>query len=102
MSEGGGRVVILAEADPFHAGISGLTIPASARFDALVWYPTNTEETSWDTNAIRGTHFIFAGMCPPGLQAAAPEVCTDPPDVDRATVHAAVEAQVVRFLKDNM
>jgi hypothetical protein len=30
VSEGGGRVVILAEADPFHAGIYGLTIPASA------------------------------------------------------------------------
>jgi hypothetical protein len=92
----------LAEADPFHAGISRLTIPASAPFDALVWYPTNTEDTSWDTNAIPGTHFILADMCPPGLQAAAPEVCTDPPGVDRTAVHAAVEAQVVRVLKDNL
>jgi len=51
---------------------------------------------------IPGTHFIFADTCPPRLQAAAPEACKDPPGVDRAAVHAAVEAQVVRFLKDNM
>jgi len=51
---------------------------------------------------IPGSRFIFFDICPPSLQAAAPEVCTNPPGVDRAAVHAAVEAQVVRFLKDNL
>jgi predicted dienelactone hydrolase len=48
----------LARADPFHAGISRLTVRASAPFDALVWYPTDAEETPWDSNGfqIPATH----------------------------------------------
>jgi predicted dienelactone hydrolase len=47
-----------AETDWFHAGISRFTVPGSAPFDALVWYPTDAAEAPWDTNgfSIPATH----------------------------------------------
>ncbi len=47
-----------AEADPDHAGISRITVPAGTPFDALVWYPTAAAEVTWDTDgfAVPATH----------------------------------------------
>jgi len=37
----------LAETAPFHVGVARITIAAKTPFDALIWYPTQTEEHSW-------------------------------------------------------
>jgi predicted dienelactone hydrolase len=51
---------------------------------------------------VPGGHFIFVDVCTPFLQSAAPEACRDPPDVDRAAVHAGIEAQVAAFFRSNL
>lgn len=47
-----------ADADPYHAGISRITVSAGAPFDALVWYPTTAAEVTWDTGSftVPATH----------------------------------------------
>ncbi len=47
---------------------------------------------------IAGTHFIFADSCI-GLPEQSADWCQDPPGVDRAAVHAQVEAMIVAFLR---
>jgi predicted dienelactone hydrolase len=52
--------------------------------------------------SIPGNHFVFADICPPALAAASPDVCRDPPGVDRAAIHEAVEAQIIDFFGKNL
>ncbi|WP_439597475.1 alpha/beta hydrolase family protein [Falsiroseomonas sp.] len=52
--------------------------------------------------AIPGGHFVFTDICPTVLRAASPELCEDPPGVDRAAVHAAVEARIIAFLRERL
>jgi predicted dienelactone hydrolase len=52
--------------------------------------------------AIPGSHFIFTDLCAPALAADAPELCRDPPGVDRGAVHADIETQIVRFLRERL
>jgi predicted dienelactone hydrolase len=47
-------------------------------------------------------HFIFVDPCPPALEADIPVVCKDAPDVDRATVHRRIEAEIADFLRRNL
>ncbi len=48
--------------------------------------------------AIPGSHFIFTDVCSPALAAAEPDLCADPPDVNRAAVHAYLAPRIVQFL----
>lgn len=51
---------------------------------------------------VPGGHFIFVDVCAPFMKSAAPEVCQDPPGIDRATVHAGIEAKIATFFHDNL
>lgn len=51
---------------------------------------------------IPGGHFVFTDICSPSLKASSPEVCEDPPGVDRAAVHAALQAQIIGFFTKNL
>jgi predicted dienelactone hydrolase len=51
---------------------------------------------------IPGSHFVFMDVCPPALKSDSPELCQDPPNVDRAAVHTAIEAQIADFLGKNL
>lgn len=51
---------------------------------------------------IPGRHFIFTDVCVPELRAKSPEVCQDPAGVDRAAVHAEIEAQIATFFRGNL
>jgi predicted dienelactone hydrolase len=51
---------------------------------------------------IPGGHFIFIDVCPLPLRTAAPNACVDPVGVDRASIHAAIEARIAAFFKDNL
>jgi predicted dienelactone hydrolase len=44
-------------------------------------------------------HYDFLPPCSPRLSAAATNICTDPPDFDRAAFHRAFNAQIVRFFR---
>jgi predicted dienelactone hydrolase len=51
---------------------------------------------------VPGGHFIFADVCAPFLQSSAPEVCLDPPGVDRAAIHIGLKEQIAKFFHDNL
>ena len=51
---------------------------------------------------IPGGHFVFADICPAVLRAGSPELCEDPPGVDRAAVHAALQARIIAFLGEQL
>ena len=51
-------------------------------------------------DVIPGGHFVFADVCSPALQATDPDLCQDPPDVNRAAVHAYIAPRIAQFFAD--
>jgi len=52
--------------------------------------------------SVPGGHFVFTDICSAALKATSPEVCQDPPDVDRAAVHIAIEGLIGGFLSKKL
>ncbi|WP_150119732.1 alpha/beta hydrolase family protein [Collimonas pratensis] len=46
---------------------------------------------------VPGGHFIFTDVCTDSLRSSAPEICQDPPGVDRAAIHLHIESTIARF-----
>jgi hypothetical protein len=46
---------------------------------------------------IPGNHFIFTDVCTPNLRAIEPDICPDPPGVNRSAVHAYIAPRIVQF-----
>lgn len=42
-------------------------------------------------------HFVFLVPCSPVLAKQAPELCIDPPGIDRAAIHATISDDAIRF-----
>jgi len=55
-----------------------------------------------DFQVIPGGHFVFTDVCPDSLRATAPEVCADPPNVDREAVHREVEKRLADFFHKHL
>lgn len=51
---------------------------------------------------VPGGHFIFTDVCQPELKAKAPDVCSDEQSIDRAAIHADIEAEIVKFLRSRL
>lgn len=47
-------------------------------------------------------HYIFLAPCSAAMQKELPQLCTDPPGVDRKQVHEEVNADAVRFFSRNL
>jgi len=47
---------------------------------------------------VPGGHYVFLAPCAAALTAAAPHLCVDAPDVDRARIHAQVNSEILDFL----
>ncbi|MGH7648765.1 MAG: alpha/beta hydrolase family protein [Gemmatimonadaceae bacterium] len=47
-------------------------------------------------------HYVFLSPCPPKLAKEAPAICQDPPGVDRATVHARINADALAFFRKTL
>lgn len=73
-------------------------LPGEANAFALV----NALPNKPQFQMIPGRHFIFIDVCVPELRADSPEVCQDPPGVDRATVHAVIDTQIATFFRNNL
>lgn len=104
----------IALLDPFAAlfqqeGLATVTMPV------LLFRPTQSDLGEGNARGLTaalprppqvqtvpGGHFIFADVCSPAEQSAAPEICQDPQGVDRATVHAGIEARLAKFFRDNL
>jgi predicted dienelactone hydrolase len=52
--------------------------------------------------AVPGSHFVFVDPCSPILAARAPEVCSDPPDTDRAALPQRFKREISDFLRANL
>jgi len=107
-------VKALALLDPFAvlytpAGLAAVKIPTlvfrpkqsdlgEENLDALIGglpYPPKVDYVS-------GGHFVIVDICPPAVQAEAPEICSDPPGVDRAAVHTEIETTISKFFRENL
>ncbi len=44
-------------------------------------------------------HYVFLAPCPPQLAQQAREICSDPPGVDRAALHARLNAEIEDFFR---
>ena len=53
-------------------------------------------------STVPGNHFVFTDICRPEVLVEAEQLCRDPPGVDRAAIHADIEAQMVRFFDDDL
>lgn len=51
---------------------------------------------------IPGSHFVFVDPCSPLLEGRAPDICTDPPDTDRAALHRRFRREIVDFLRAHL
>lgn len=87
-------------------GLAGVTIPLriyKAANDQLLQNRFNTDPLlrsfarPVESAEVPGNHFVFLAPCSEGLKAAAAIICTDPPGVDRAAVHAMLDAEIVAF-----
>ena len=47
-------------------------------------------------------HYVFIPPCSPRLAKAAPEICTDPPGIDRTKIHEQINADAVRFFDQTL
>ena len=52
--------------------------------------------------AVPGSHFVFVDPCSPILATRAPEICGDPPGVDRAVIHQRFRREISDFLRANL
>jgi predicted dienelactone hydrolase len=44
-------------------------------------------------------HYVFLPPCPPMLASRIPEICKDPSGIDRAAIHARVNAEMIEFFR---
>jgi len=47
-------------------------------------------------------HYVFLAPCSPQLTKEAPEICNDPPGVDRITVHRQINAHALSFFRKTL
>jgi len=73
-------------------------LPAEANASALAESLPNTPEF----HVIAGGHFVFTDVCPVSPRATSPDVCSDPPGVDRQTIHQAVNGQLAAFFRAHL
>lgn len=47
----------------------------------------------------RAGHYVFLAPCPSALAARIPEICKDPPGIDRAAIHERLNAEMIDFFR---
>ncbi len=47
-------------------------------------------------------HYVFLAPCNPGMTDALPVLCKDPPGIDRAALHAQINADAVAFFRQTL
>ncbi|MEO6920684.1 MAG: dienelactone hydrolase [Collimonas sp.] len=86
--------------------VADVTIPLriyKASNDQVLRNQWNTDHllsllpASVERGELPGGHYVFLAPCSAALQAAVPLICNDPPGVDRAALHAKLNAEIVDF-----
>ena len=47
-------------------------------------------------------HYVFLSPCSPRLTQEAPDICIDPPGVDRTAVHGQIDANALAFFRKEL
>jgi predicted dienelactone hydrolase len=47
-------------------------------------------------------HYVFLSPCSPQLTREAPDICVDPPGVDRVAVHRQIDADALKFFRKTL
>jgi predicted dienelactone hydrolase len=47
-------------------------------------------------------HYVFLSPCPPSLARDAPDICIDPPGVDRVAAHRQIDADALAFFRKTL
>jgi predicted dienelactone hydrolase len=50
----------------------------------------------------KADHWVFIPPCSPGMAKEVPVLCSDPPGVDRAKVHAQIERDALQFFRQTL
>ena len=87
-------------------GVADVTIPLriyKARDDQLLRAEWHTDyllgllPKSTERGEVAGDHYVFLAPCSDQLKLGAAPICTDAPGVDRAAIHARLNAEIVDF-----
>lgn len=87
-------------------GLAGVDIPlriVKAANDEVVQNRYNADAVlralpkPAEVSEVPGGHFVFLAPCTEQLKSLAPMICSDAPNVDRAAVHARLNAEIVAF-----
>ena len=91
------------------AGLSKVEVPVllyRPTADEMLLHPWHAERIAQmlpkppEYQLIEGAgHFVFLAPCPAVIAARAPAICNDPPGIDRAAVHARLNAEMIEFFR---
>jgi predicted dienelactone hydrolase len=91
------------------AGLAKVEVPVRLyrpTADEILAHPWNAERIAQmlpkppEYSLIEGAgHYAFLGPCPPLLATRIPEICKDPRGIDRAAIHARVNAEMIDFFR---
>ncbi len=94
------------------AGLSKVSIPVRIyrpTADEILAHPWNAERIAQmlpkppEYETIKGAgHYVFLAPCPPVLAARLGEYCKDPPGIDRAALHARINADMADFFRRSL
>lgn len=110
------RAIVVAAPGPGHVfvpnGLASVTMPVqlwNGRFDEVLLHPWHAEQVRYalpnpplHAEVQLAGHYAFLAPCPPAMLAAVPEICIDPPGLDRADFHREFNAAVVSFFRSQM
>ncbi len=93
-------------------GLASLDLPVQlwrGRQDEVLMHPWHAEQVRYalpnpplHAEIPLAGHYAFLAPCPPAMLAAVPEICIDPPGLDRAAMHREFNAVVTRFFSEKL
>jgi predicted dienelactone hydrolase len=91
------------------AGLADVRIPIRLyrpSADEVLRHPYNAERIRQslplapEYEVVEGAgHFVFLAPCSAELARLVPDICRDPPGIDRAAIHARINAEMVEFFR---
>jgi len=63
---------------------------------------TAAEDPGGRADHPKADHWVFIPPCTPELAEAVPDICADPPGVDRAAAHARINADALAFFRKTL
>jgi hypothetical protein len=90
--------------DPVNGGIMpGYVFYPSAEAKGVTWRgPYELDATPNAPPIPKAGHYVFLSPCSPELARDYPEICKDPPGVDRVLLHRQINAAALAFFRKTL